>query len=156
MTHCVWCTEPVQTEDITLRFANGPVAHHCSAVRMAIGSVAHQQRCCDCYVPGSTESDNPQLSLREAAKEAVAYWLGVHGCPSRPLASTWPRHARWPRRSGGHRPRQGYQAWPQLTPLPRVALPRGGPPAVPRARARGSASVSHLHATPGLPLGARR
>jgi hypothetical protein len=57
MTHCVWCTEPVQTEDITLRFANGPVAHHGCAVRMAIGSVAHPQRCCDCSGPGSTESD---------------------------------------------------------------------------------------------------
>jgi hypothetical protein len=39
---------------------------------MVLGSVAHLQKRCHCYVPGSEENDDPSLTLREAARAAAA------------------------------------------------------------------------------------
>jgi hypothetical protein len=56
-----WLTHRLSVAQCAVSLKGSPrnLALSC-AVRMAIGSVAHQQRCCDCYGPGSTESDNPQ------------------------------------------------------------------------------------------------
>jgi hypothetical protein len=40
-------------------------------LRLTIGSVAHIERRCGCYVAGSTESDPPHMTLREAARAAM-------------------------------------------------------------------------------------
>jgi len=48
---------------------------HCEcALRSIIGSVAHIERRCGCYVKGSTEHDPPGLTLRQSARAAVVAW----------------------------------------------------------------------------------
>lgn len=48
--------------------------HRACFMRSTIGSVAHQQRRCSCFVPGSTEEDDPTLTRRQAAEAALAYF----------------------------------------------------------------------------------
>jgi hypothetical protein len=43
-------------------------------MRAIIGSVAHVEHRCSCFVPGSTESDPPGMTRREAANAAVKLW----------------------------------------------------------------------------------
>lgn len=47
--------------------------------RAVVGSVAHLQRTCSCYVEGSELNDPPGLSLREAAKAAWDLHLKLRG-----------------------------------------------------------------------------
>ena len=71
---CPWCDEPVLPSDRAFVYANGPVAHHPCALRMVLGSVAHLERRCACYVAGAAEGDPPHLSRRQAAEAAVRLW----------------------------------------------------------------------------------
>jgi hypothetical protein len=41
---------------------------------MVIGSVAHIERRCGCYVSGSMEGDPPEATRREAARAALNAW----------------------------------------------------------------------------------
>lgn len=79
MPDCLFCREPVVAGDRVFRFANGPVAHYACSLRQVIGSVAHQQHRCGCWVVGSTAGDEPHLSRREAAVAALAYFYGDGG-----------------------------------------------------------------------------
>ncbi len=87
MTYCLHCDEPVfltepqestrvLTGEGTQRHA---VLHEACAARAVFGSVAHQQRRCGCYVPGSTAGDDPALTQRQAAEAALAYARGEGG-----------------------------------------------------------------------------
>lgn len=76
---CLHCTEPIAAGEarapITDRMT-GQVRHEhveC-AQRSVIGSVAHIQHRCSCYVPGSDEGDPPDMTRRQAARAAVAAW----------------------------------------------------------------------------------
>jgi hypothetical protein len=75
MRTCVWCTEPIEAGERCWRFANGPLAHRVCALRQVIGSVAHLERRCSCYVPGADEGDPEGLTRREAAGAAVTAWM---------------------------------------------------------------------------------
>jgi hypothetical protein len=46
--------------------------HYECAVRIVIGSVAHIERRCSCFVDGSEDDDPPGLSKRDAARMAHA------------------------------------------------------------------------------------
>jgi len=76
---CPWCNEPVLPPDRAFHYANGPVAHWPCALRQVIGSVAHLERRCACYVDGATEGDPPHLSTRDAALAALKLWEAQKG-----------------------------------------------------------------------------
>jgi len=58
---CVWCTEPIAAGERCWRFANGPVAHRACALRLVLGSVAHVEQRCSCYVAHAREGDPAAL-----------------------------------------------------------------------------------------------
>lgn len=71
---CRWCEERIDKSDFGL-FMNGlsgPEPYHweCQA-RQLIGSLAHIEKRCSCYVPGATCTDPDDISRRDAAKLAV-------------------------------------------------------------------------------------
>ncbi len=65
---CLWCTEPILPTDKTDRTRRW---HRTCFLRSIVGSVAHLERRCSCYVPGSEEGDPPGLTRRKAANLAV-------------------------------------------------------------------------------------
>jgi hypothetical protein len=77
VSRCPHCGEPVVAEE---RSSPEPTLtvwgdmHRECAHRSILGSVAHIERRCSCYVPGSTESDPPGMTVREAARAAVRAW----------------------------------------------------------------------------------
>jgi len=78
---CTWCGEEVLdgeglTIDVITTTGIEPRWLHdeCDA-RSVIGSLAHVERRCSCYVAGSDEGDPPDMTTREAAQAALAAWL---------------------------------------------------------------------------------
>lgn len=81
---CPHCDEPVMPyeprEYITLYDPPSPptrrLAHMECFVRPLLGSVAHIERRCSCYIPGASNNDDPALTRRQAAQASVeAYRL---------------------------------------------------------------------------------
>lgn len=70
-TKCCHCDEPIRIDDHIESYCNGPMAHRECFMRQAIGSVAHQEKRCSCFIPGSDCGDPPGMTRREAAKAAV-------------------------------------------------------------------------------------
>ena len=69
---CIWCDEPVlEAEQAD---AVSEAMHKECLTRMITGSVAHLEKRCSCFVAGSTESDPPGLTRREAARLAWEKW----------------------------------------------------------------------------------
>lgn len=71
MTNCLHCGEPVEDGEQSEMYHSQPMHKECG-LRGVIGSVAHIEHRCSCFAPGSTENDDPNLSIREAARAAVA------------------------------------------------------------------------------------
>jgi len=72
---CVHCDEEILTDEDRTSVINGMTGkrmwrHFECGMRAVIGSVAHLERRCSCYVPGSDEGDPEGLSRREAAAAA--------------------------------------------------------------------------------------
>lgn len=65
---CPYCDEAILPGDIA-DFWN-PEAHHECSARAILGSVAHIERRCGCFIPGAEETDPPGMTRREAAKAA--------------------------------------------------------------------------------------
>ena len=65
LDRCAYCDELLEA---------GAEMHKECTFRAVAGSVAHIEERCACYVPGSTETDPPGMSKREAAKAAVRAW----------------------------------------------------------------------------------
>jgi hypothetical protein len=77
--YCVHCRERLVVGDEIVVMNNGEMLMHRNcALRGVVGSAAHILKICSCYVPGSTESDPPELSVREAANFAVELWTYEH------------------------------------------------------------------------------
>jgi hypothetical protein len=72
---CVHCDEPIFAHENFERYANGPVAHSECFARRVIGSVAHIERRCSCYVPGAACTDPPEMTGRVAARAALKAFL---------------------------------------------------------------------------------
>jgi hypothetical protein len=66
---CSYCDEPLAPGEA---FSPVPGVHRECAIRMVIGSVAHQEKRCSCYCSGSDEGDPPGVTMREAARLATA------------------------------------------------------------------------------------
>lgn len=75
---CNWCHETVTATDTFYQYANGPIAHRNCALRQVIGSVAHLERRCGCYVSGASDGDPDGLTRRQAATLAVQRWRELH------------------------------------------------------------------------------
>lgn len=71
---CSWCNEIFLPDDNGVQYSNGPLAHKNCFLRASIGSVAHLEGRCSCYVPGASETDDPGVSRRAAADAAVRLW----------------------------------------------------------------------------------
>lgn len=73
---CYYCGEPLLAGE---RNPNTPLleAHRECGFRGVMGSLAHLQGRCGCYVEGSTENDPESMTLRQAAKAALWYWLSL-------------------------------------------------------------------------------
>lgn len=52
--------------------------HRACFLRGILGSVAHIEKRCSCYVPGSHEGDDPGMTRRQAAEAAVSAWSTMH------------------------------------------------------------------------------
>jgi hypothetical protein len=70
---CQWCEEPIEEDDGADQFELIQMHQEC-ALRAALGSVAHIERRCSCFVVGATETDPPGMTRREAARAAFAAW----------------------------------------------------------------------------------
>lgn len=78
---CLYCQELIAEGDVGvlthfLRSWDPPLSteepvHLECHMRQTLGSVAHQEERCHCFVPGSKEDDPAGLTKREAAKLAV-------------------------------------------------------------------------------------
>jgi hypothetical protein len=81
-SRCGWCDEPITEQDSgitnvlvgTCDLPTEIVYHDECDARKILGSVAHQQGRCCCTVPGSKCNDDPELTRREAARQALAYY----------------------------------------------------------------------------------
>jgi hypothetical protein len=79
---CARCDEPIaENDDGWLIPYLGTAAdprelayHRACHLRGIVGSVAHQQGRCSCFVPGSIFEDDPALTARQAAEAAEAYF----------------------------------------------------------------------------------
>lgn len=71
---CAHCEEPIGPKDegVMLSGSDDPWHQECF-LRQILGSVAHQTRRCSCY-GGDGNEDDDDLSRREAARRAVAYY----------------------------------------------------------------------------------
>jgi len=72
---CAHCTEPILEGEERMPFNAGLVLMHRNCgLRGIIGSLAHLQGRCSCFVPGSTAGDPEGMTLRQAADAAVEEW----------------------------------------------------------------------------------
>jgi hypothetical protein len=82
---CSWCDEPVlQSDDRSSSLQPSGLRrwqHLECSVRSVSGSAAHLNHTCSCYVPGSTDSDHPALSRRQAARAAFLAYTRIHPLP---------------------------------------------------------------------------
>jgi hypothetical protein len=70
---CLHCGEPVLDGEQSLYFQHQPMHVECGT-RVTMGSVAHIERRCGCYLPGSVEGDPEGMTAREAARAAMRAW----------------------------------------------------------------------------------
>jgi hypothetical protein len=69
---CLHCKEPVL--DLDQRAPVDPPMHYECGLRLAVGSIAHLDKRCDCFIPGSEKGDPSYLSIRQAAQLAACRW----------------------------------------------------------------------------------
>lgn len=89
MKYCDWCGERLMCGEAWLiPCIGGPkkyvLYHYECHMRQFLGSLAHVEKRCGCYVPGAEETDPPGMSLRDAARAAVAAFEKASGQFPRP------------------------------------------------------------------------
>jgi hypothetical protein len=74
---CLYCQEAIVDGDAGTIDQSGQIIHYECQMRMAIGSIAHQERSCLCF--GGTASEDPaHMTPRQAAVAAYHYWRHHH------------------------------------------------------------------------------
>lgn len=74
--NCEHCGEPISArDDISGMILNARAVHHECGARIVLGSVAHVEGRCSCYVEGAEDTDPPGMTKRQAAKAALAAYL---------------------------------------------------------------------------------
>lgn len=82
---CFYCDEMFVAEDAGMKDEAGKSMHFNCFLRGLIGSVAHQQQRCSCFVEGGDESDPPEMTRRQAADAAVTIWKAMQEAAQRGL-----------------------------------------------------------------------
>jgi len=72
---CGFCNERIEPGQRAP--VSGSDFHHECHLRLVIGSVAHIERRCGCYVPGSIEGDPAHMTPRQAARAALVLYNAV-------------------------------------------------------------------------------
>jgi len=73
---CTWCGENFGENDAGLVLPPRDIAfHHECILRQIVGSVAHQEKRCVCR-GGSDDEDPPEITKREAARQAMRHFIG--------------------------------------------------------------------------------
>jgi len=75
----MYCDEPVLAGEQHCDYAQ-PMHVECG-IRAAVGSVAHQEHKCSCYIRGALDPEGPALTVREHARAAAA-WFQSHAYPN--------------------------------------------------------------------------
>lgn len=76
---CLRCEEAITAGDDGIVDVTGCPFHRACFIRMTVGSLAHQVRLCDCFIPGSVvPHEAPWMTKRQAAEEAVKFYEGEH------------------------------------------------------------------------------
>lgn len=78
MTFCKHCEELIEPGDLVSPVQGGEFHFECGF--RLLGSLAHWQKRCGCYVPGSTEGDPPGMTVRQAAQAALDYYRKENPC----------------------------------------------------------------------------
>lgn len=73
---CGWCNEAIEAGSNGMviyspRPELRPAYHRACFIRQTVGSLAHIERRCSCFVPGSTSGDPAGLTKRQAAVLAM-------------------------------------------------------------------------------------
>jgi hypothetical protein len=91
-TTCLYCGEAIEPDEPGYsQIYMGPVDyfrvfyHRACFLRTIMGSAAHIEKRCSCYVPGATENDDPNLTPREAAQAAWVAYSAKHLPPDRDI-----------------------------------------------------------------------
>jgi hypothetical protein len=86
---CEWCEEVFIEEDngfaiphIEEHIVRLGFYHRECHIRQVIGSVAHQLKTCHCFIPGASELDPPELTIRQAARLALELFEKENGYES--------------------------------------------------------------------------
>lgn len=74
MNRCMWCDEAILAGEPTKSDVAGQPFHFNCWVRLIVGSLAHIEHRCSCFVRGSREGDPEGLTLRQAANRAAEEW----------------------------------------------------------------------------------
>lgn len=86
---CLHCAEPIEqgemgtflnVVDVDLVGTLRPAHYECS-MRDTIGSLAHQEGTCSCFVPGVQDEDPAGMTRHEAAILALALWQSRRSAP---------------------------------------------------------------------------
>jgi hypothetical protein len=72
-SHCMWCHEPILAGEDGVSHGLGRCEHIECFICSVVGSVAHQERYCDCY-GGQTPCVEFGLPRRQLAKTAFERW----------------------------------------------------------------------------------
>lgn len=76
--NCQHCSEPICAGERIDIYLDGRALHHECAARRVLGSLAHVEGRCSCYVEGADEIDPPEMTPRQAAKAALDAYLARH------------------------------------------------------------------------------
>jgi hypothetical protein len=83
---CMFCGQAVTGNDeqapfpiLDFRTGEAVPLHSECGLRLVVGSVGHIHRKCSCFVTGSTYTDPPGLTARQAARAAVVAWSAARG-----------------------------------------------------------------------------
>lgn len=71
---CHYCHEPFEAADSGIEDWQGDYFHRNCHLRPLIGSIAHVEQRCGCFIEGSEEGDPLHMTPRQAADAAVAAW----------------------------------------------------------------------------------
>jgi hypothetical protein len=78
---CLYCSESIQEGENGPIFLNGLASHKECSLRSVVGSAAHIEKRCSCFVPGSTENDAEGLTRRQGAQAAWDAWQTIGEAP---------------------------------------------------------------------------
>jgi len=75
LTRCTWCGEALEQYDRHPAFSDA--VHFECGFRSVVGSVAHIEGRCSCFIAGSDEGDPQGMTKRQAAQSALKTFMAI-------------------------------------------------------------------------------